>query len=489
MPNKVVADLVQFLSNTNNIENFLIDFKNLINKVLKIKEIESEPIIYNNAEYRINNGSYFDQNSFEIYLNLENIGNTNGIGYLNYDWTAIIELTENENESNTIDGLHAKTELSVNNKIYYGVKRCNIHNLPILYQINSNYDKSYSSARGGTQTNPNVFILNQPPLNSNDSIKIKLKLTEDQFLPNKIYAALADDGTYFGFPEGDTPGEKIETLSPFTNNIFIWRMHNYTPSENTLINSSIYPNYNNFTIINESNGEYIFDNEDYSVFEKWDEVITSLPSIHNINNTKLIFRINIGTMEPNTLGYTQINDYYYNNNSNIRYVIKDATIVFNKSLIQSLKLNIRNGGKSTFYYMFKHEIGHGFGIGALFDSNNLKETSNGSQWYIGSNAVREYNYYFTDNSYDRIPIENDGGGGTQNVHLEEGEEDTRSNNNRYYNGLLHPGLDHELMTGWADSINYPLPMSRITLGCLEDLGYSVDYTKSENYNPSNIYIY
>ena len=102
-------------------------------------------------------------------------------------------------------------------------------------------------------------------MKSNDSLRIKLELTEDQFLPNKIYAALADDGTYFNFPEGDTPGETIETLSPFTNNIFIWTMHDYTPSSNTPINSGNYPNYNNFTIINESNGEYIFDNEDYTL--------------------------------------------------------------------------------------------------------------------------------------------------------------------------------------------------------------------------------
>lgn len=480
MQNKVVANLVQFISNNNNIENFLTNFKDLINKVLKV---------YNNAEYRINNGSYFDKNSFEIHLNLENIGNIDGTGYLTYDWTAIIELTDNINESNTIDGLVAGTALNVNGNIYYGVKRCNIHNLPIIYQINSNYDTSYSSARGGTQSNPNVFILNQPPLKSNDSLRIKLELTEDQFLPNKIYAALADDGTYFNFPEGDTPGETIETLSPFTNNIFIWTMHDYTPSSNTPINSGNYPNYNNFTIINESNGEYIFDNEDYSVFEKWDNVITSLPSKHNTNNTKLIFRINIGTMESNTLGYTQINDYYFNNNFSIPYVIKDASIVFNKSLIQTLKLQIRNGGKSTFYYMFLHEIGHGLGIGALFDNNNLKETSNGTQWYIGSNAVREYNYYFTDNSYDRIPIENNGGGGTANVHLEEGDEGTVSSNNRYYNGVLHPGLDHELMSGWADNINYQLPMSRITLGCLEDLGYSVDYNEVETYDPSDFTVY
>ena len=43
------------------------------------------------------------------------------------------------------------------------------------------------------------------------------------------------------------------------------------------------------------------------------------------------------------------------------------------------------------------------------------------------------------------------------------------------------------MTGWSDNISYPLPMSRITLGCINDLGYGVDYSKAEYYNPENPY--
>ena len=45
------------------------------------------------------------------------------------------------------------------------------------------------------------------------------------------------------------------------------------------------------------------------------------------------------------------------------------------------------------------------------------------------------------------------------------------------------------MSGWADNINYQLPMSRITLGCLEDLGYSVDYNEVETYDPSDFTVY
>ena len=41
-------------------------------------------------------------------------------------------------------------------------------------------------------------------------------------------------------------------------------------------------------------------------------------------------------------------------------------------------------------------------------------------------------------------------------------------------GVLYPGLDHELMSGWANSGSTPLPLSRITIGFLDDIGYSVD---------------
>ena len=93
-------------------------------------------------------------------------------------------------------------------------------------------------------------------------------------------------------------------------------------------------------------------------------------------------------------------------------------------------------------------------------------------------------YYFSDNfEYQVCPIENDGGCGTSGVHLEEGNEGTSSSDNRYYNGIKHPGLNIELMTGWSDNTNEELPLSKITIGCCEDLGYIVDYSKADPYIP------
>ena len=82
-----------------------------------------------------------------------------------------------------------------------------------------------------------------------------------------------------------------------------------------------------------------------------------------------------------------------------------------------------------------HEMGHVFGIGALFSANNLQISYSGTNWYTGTNAIREYKSYFSNGStFTYIPIENEGGGGTANVHLEEGPEGSTSSNNRYYNG-------------------------------------------------------
>ena len=338
--------------------------------------------------------------------------------------------------------------------------------------------------------NPNVYILNEPPLLANTYLSLELLLSRTEFESERTYAALADDGTYFGYPEGDTPNETKETLDISTNNIFIWTMPYYELEPEPPTDPGTFPNYDRFTIVNQSAGSYNFDDEDYAAFVKWNDIITALPQPHITYNTKLTININIGPMDANTLGYTQIDDYYYDGASSRPYVIKTGTVVFNESLVSTLKSQIRNGNgnKSTFYYMLLHELGHVFGLGALFSGNNIQISSGGTSWYNGANGVREYKSYFpqyTNLTY--IPIENDGGGGTAGVHLEEGNEGSASNNNRSYNGVFHPGLDHELMTGWSDGISYPLPLSRITIACMEDLGYSVDYTKAEFYDPANPY--
>ena len=111
--------------------------------------------------------------------------------------------------------------------------------------------------------------------------------------------------------------------------------------------------------------------------------------------------------------------------------------------------------------------------------------------YIGENAVREYKAYLlkaspqlNQNLIQGIPVENDGGAGTQGGHLEEGDNNVYNtegdrNTPRYFDGIEHAGLDYELMTGWSENSQIPEPLSKITIGMMEDLGYTVDYSKAD----------
>ena len=68
---------------------------------------------------------------------------------------------------------------------------------------------------------------------------------------------------------------------------------------------------------------------------------------------------------------------------------------------------------------------------------------------------------------DDLPIEADGNAGTAGGHWDEA------------------CLDNELMTGWLDS-GRPNPVSRITIGGFEDIGYSVDYDVAEEYTLASV---
>ena len=107
--------------------------------------------------------------------------------------------------------------------------------------------------------------------------------------------------------------------------------------------------------------------------------------------------------------------------------------------------------------------------------------------YEGKNAVKEYKKYCKSSGYNidnliGIPIENDGGTGTAGGHPEEGSLTNVSKNDRSFNDSLHPGLNNEMMTGWENNSSDPL--SRITIGFLDDLGYDVDYNKADYYKIS-----
>jgi hypothetical protein len=113
-----------------------------------------------------------------------------------------------------------------------------------------------------------------------------------------------------------------------------------------------------------------------------------------------------------------------------------------------------------------HEIGHILGLGTLWGNRGLitgAGTSNPR--YTGPNALAAYNSIFGVHE-SGVPVENTGGAGTRDAHWRESAFST------------------EVMTGFAGPGNN-LPVSRITVGALADLGYQVNVNAADAYGPSS----
>ncbi len=109
-----------------------------------------------------------------------------------------------------------------------------------------------------------------------------------------------------------------------------------------------------------------------------------------------------------------------------------------------------------------HEMGHVLGLGTLW-AGLVTGVGGADPQYIGVNAVREYNAIFGVTGTS-VPVENTGGPGTRDSHWREATMRT------------------ELMTGFAEPGGVAMPLSRITVGSLQDIGYTVDYNGADLFN-------
>ncbi|MEF2279581.1 leishmanolysin-related zinc metalloendopeptidase [Deinococcus sp. YIM 134068] len=109
-----------------------------------------------------------------------------------------------------------------------------------------------------------------------------------------------------------------------------------------------------------------------------------------------------------------------------------------------------------------HELGHSLGIGTLWQRFGLVSgigTSN--PVYRGTNGVREYRAF--GGTLSTVPVENTGGSGTAGGHWRE------------------TTFKNELMTGYLNS-GVKNPLSRLSVGTLQDMGYAVTYTTADAYS-------
>ena len=110
-----------------------------------------------------------------------------------------------------------------------------------------------------------------------------------------------------------------------------------------------------------------------------------------------------------------------------------------------------------------HEIGHalGFGISGSGVPTFYSRFVVGDG-FTGSNALREYRSLFG-GSNTSVPLETGGGAGTAGAHWRESVFRT------------------ELMTGYSEAPGVAMPISAITVGAMQDMGYTVNYAAADPY--------
>jgi hypothetical protein len=231
-----------------------------------------------------------------------------------------------------------------------------------------------------------------------------------------------------------------------------------------------------------------------SAITKWESVITGIKESTEIPDYKLSLSVDIMSLPSGVLGGTSVFEY-----NSIGYLYGKtyptrANIELSSTQISTLATEIRSSGKSSLYYVFLHEVGHALGIGPLWAFSSILNRpiatdDTGKLYYRSDNVLREYKnidaFNGISNNLIGIPIEDNGGSGTAGVHLEEGNEGSLTIDNRTLtvSGVTYnaPGLDQELMTGWAETNLVDMPLSRITVALLDDLGYTVNYNNADSY--------
>ncbi len=124
--------------------------------------------------------------------------------------------------------------------------------------------------------------------------------------------------------------------------------------------------------------------------------------------------------------------------------------------------------KNTLVDVITHEMGHVLGVGTIWDDKNLLDgIGDSNPMFLGATAMAEYGR-LKGSGPAAVPVENSGGPGTRDSHWRE---------SIFFN---------ELMSGFISGQNNPL--SRLTVGSLQDLGYVVDLNAAESYALPNLLV-
>lgn len=120
----------------------------------------------------------------------------------------------------------------------------------------------------------------------------------------------------------------------------------------------------------------------------------------------------------------------------------------------------------TFTNVILHEMGHVIGVGTLWSRLGLVTgVGSANPQYVGAKALAEYRTLVGDGTTPTgVPVENVGGEGSRDAHWRESV------------------FGDELMTSIAERPGVAMPISRLTVASLEDLGYRVNYAAADFYS-------
>jgi len=116
--------------------------------------------------------------------------------------------------------------------------------------------------------------------------------------------------------------------------------------------------------------------------------------------------------------------------------------------------------RGTLQDVIAHEMGHVLGIGTIWEDKGLLKGSGGTNpTFVGQRAMEEYGILRGNGGPAEVPVENTGSIGTRDSHWRESI------------------FRNELMSGFISNPGNPL--CRLTVGSLEDMGYTVDLGAAE----------
>jgi hypothetical protein len=205
--------------------------------------------------------------------------------------------------------------------------------------------------------------------------------------------------------------------------------------------------------------------------DRWQSIITGdLPSVvingEFIDDFKLVVKEQAIDGASGILAYASPTRQYGTDPS--QYIIQKRASG-NTSYGGTAVVDLADRTNSQIKDILVHELGHALGIGPFWSLEYIRSSfkplglvtnlNTDQPLYIGANALAEYRKLAP--GAVGVPLESGGGAGTRAAHWSESV------------------LGDELMTGYLSDT---MPLSRITVGALQDLGYSVNYAKADPYS-------